>query len=369
VKIALHDNTLSERGTTRSIINLAKALEQYHSFEPVICYRHIGNSKQDLKLIENIQKEFPTFRYSNLRQFHSYCKRSQIEIFYSQKAGAFDGLFVPDALNYIHAVFQSNDPHGHIYSYISKWLLEKVTSMHQSLDLLFTVRNRFSFQKNFRHWDYLEGFSRREIMNYARIARNLHRDRKLEFLPYIVPRFEKQSGFRSHYKIPSDAIVLGVLAGKTSFDINWVRTWIPDFLDRNPEFFFVAPNIDQWFDHPRALWLATLVTNDEKSSFLSEIDAVIHARHLGESFGLAIAECLAAGKPVFASSLGVDRNHIELLGDLGLIYTSIRDLEVLCLKLKTENTLPDSSQLQRKVIDFQPKIVADLFVKQIEQFT
>ena len=60
----------------------------------------------------------------------------------------------------------------------------------------------------------------------------------------------------------------------------------------------------------------------EKAAFLGTCDACIHARMDGETFGLAVAECSAAGLPVitFAGENPGATFHLRTLGEHALGY-------------------------------------------------
>lgn len=66
--------------------------------------------------------------------------------------------------------------------------------------------------------------------------------------------------------------------------------------------------------------MANIIHLDAKVGFINTCDAMLQARVQGETFGLGIAEFLLRDKPVIASMDGIDKNHLEMLGDRGLFY-------------------------------------------------
>ena len=52
---------------------------------------------------------------------------------------------------------------------------------------------------------------------------------------------------------------------------------------------------------------------------------MIHARAMGETFGLAVAEFSVRNKPVITSLTG-DLEHVRILGDKAIIYTNKESL-------------------------------------------
>ena len=80
-------------------------------------------------------------------------------------------------------------------------------------------------------------------------------------------------------------------------------------------------------------YLESIVDMDAKEKFFSACDAMIHARHDGESFGLAVAEMSVRNKPVMtylppASSWSY-KTHIRYLGDKGYYYSTVSELDAL----------------------------------------
>jgi hypothetical protein len=53
---------------------------------------------------------------------------------------------------------------------------------------------------------------------------------------------------------------------------------------------------------------------------------MLHARGIGESFGLACGEFSIKGKPVITYALSPQRSHIEILGDKAILYKGKKDL-------------------------------------------
>jgi hypothetical protein len=64
----------------------------------------------------------------------------------------------------------------------------------------------------------------------------------------------------------------------------------------------------------------------QKSSFLHACDGMIHARHRGETFGLAVAEFAWLGKPVITWELSPESFHLEALGAGHPRYRDARSL-------------------------------------------
>jgi hypothetical protein len=61
------------------------------------------------------------------------------------------------------------------------------------------------------------------------------------------------------------------------------------------------------------------------TKFINTCNAMIHARKMGESFGLSVAEFSIKNKPIITCSCG-DLAHIDILGDKAITYTTKESL-------------------------------------------
>ena len=92
--------------------------------------------------------------------------------------------------------------------------------------------------------------------------------------------------------------------------------------------------------------------------YVAACDAMIHARHLGESFGLSIAEFLYHNKPVLSWEGGFDRNHINWLSDYDLIYKDEVDLYDRMMNFSQTNKFVEYSKI---VQEYNPSNVMRKF--------
>jgi hypothetical protein len=63
-----------------------------------------------------------------------------------------------------------------------------------------------------------------------------------------------------------------------------------------------------------------------KTRFIKTCDAMLHARHHGETFGLSCGEFNRWNKPIVGCSTVGDRCHIETLGDSFIGYSNPQEL-------------------------------------------
>ena len=85
-------------------------------------------------------------------------------------------------------------------------------------------------------------------------------------------------------------------------------------------------NMDPFAQHERLLFLPGNSDLDFKVKFINTCDGMLHARGIGESFGLACGEFSIKGKPVITYALSPQRSHIEILGDKAILYKGKKDL-------------------------------------------
>jgi hypothetical protein len=132
--------------------------------------------------------------------------------------------------------------------------------------------------------------------------------------------------FRDELCIPKDAIVFGRYGGLHEFNINMVHNTIKDFVNRDDtNSYFLFMNTNHFYEHPRIIYLDKNVDLLYKAKFINTCDAMIHARQIGESFGLSIAEFSQKNKPILTCKCG-DLEHIRILGEKAILYNSKEEL-------------------------------------------
>jgi hypothetical protein len=151
----------------------------------------------------------------------------------------------------------------------------------------------------------------------------------LPVIPLIVrPLPETYDNLREELGIPKDAVVLGRYGGEGEFNINYVHEVIRDYLllyDQQkyniPNIYFLFMNTNIFYEHSHIIYLPKNIDFMYKSKFINTCDAMIHARKMGETFGLAVGEFSIKNKGIITSKSG-DLEHIKILGDKAIIYDS-----------------------------------------------
>jgi hypothetical protein len=97
----------------------------------------------------------------------------------------------------------------------------------------------------------------------------------------------------------------------------------------------------------------------ERSRFINTCDAMLHARRVGETFGLACAEFSAHNKPVITWAGAKCQAHIDMLQGTAITYRNGRELTDTLLEFR-----PDAAVQWDVVTDaFSPERVMRKFDK------
>ncbi len=115
-------------------------------------------------------------------------------------------------------------------------------------------------------------------------------------------------------------------------------------------------NTPKVVNHSRAIFLDSIVDPIEKTKYINTCDALLHARTVGEAFGMVCAEFSTKNKPVMTLFTSPERNHIDILGDKGLYYTSPESLSRLLMHFR-----PDSSKDWNCYRDYKPHKIMKIF--------
>ena len=281
MKILLHTNALNERGTTVAIRDYAHGLSM-RGIKVSIAY--CSEDETNVSDVEcQMRNEFEIYGYSDFQSFTRQNSRVW-DLAYFMKYGYNDGKLMPNIPNIVHAVFQSYDPHGEAYLYISEWLARKMR-----------IKN---------------------LKNIAKLSRkglNSLKGKNFNYLPHIVDLPLSAKNMRAIWQIPEDALVGGRHGAMNTFDVPMVHRTVHQLLSEYTNLYFVFANTNRFINHPRVKFLPKLMSRIETREYLSSLDFYIHARHRGETFGLSLLEAMLCKIPVFSFSGGVDGNHRHLL--------------------------------------------------------
>jgi hypothetical protein len=131
---------------------------------------------------------------------------------------------------------------------------------------------------------------------------------------------------RDELGIPKDALVFGRNGGWDTFDLQFVKQSIVETLEQRNDIWFLFQFTEPFIRHERVIYLEPTADLNEKVRFINTSDAMIHARNIGESFGLSCAEFSIKNKPVITYYNSLERNHIDTLGDRGIYYENKKEI-------------------------------------------
>lgn len=305
--IAFHSNQLGIRGTEIALYDYALYNEISLKNKSFI----LADKNKDLQAFKKFEEKFEVFLYENFEECFEYTKKKNIYCTYFIKGGDNDKKLIPNTKNAIHAVFQEKDFHGDSYAYVSKWLCEKMGEPER-------------------------------------------------YVPHIVNLPEAQKSYRNKLNISEEQIVLGRYGGLNEFDLPFVYSVVTEIAEKRKDIVFVFMNTRPFCStRSNVIFIEGTYNLQNKSDYINTCDYMLHARHRGESFGLAISEFLFHDKPVISWKNGLDKNHIDMLGDKGLWYNNGNDLYNLLLNLKKNDKLP--GYYKSIVEQFSPDVVMNRF--------
>ncbi len=278
-RIVFQSNQLSVRGTEIALYDYACGNEDFLGNQSIIAYQS-NHPANEASVIAKFSKKFQLLPYSNIIALDQFLREIKADFLYAIKAGEPDEVISSVVPTMVHAVFPQ-DPmmaHGSSYAFVSDWL-SKVCS-HGVIPAV----------------------------------------------PHIVPLPDVDEDLRLGIGIPSNATVFGCYGGASSFDIKFAQKVVMDLVGLRNDIYFLFMNIHPFANHPQIIFLPSSADLVFKVKFINTCDAMLHARKLGESFGLACAEFSIRNKPVFTYSKSPQRHHIETLGDKANLYSGYKSL-------------------------------------------
>ncbi len=280
MKVAFHSRILTERGSEGAMLDYARLNRSVLGNESILCLPNRPEFAAN-PLLKKWQEEFVVTQYTDKNDLGRKLKKEAVEVLYLTKPGLFDGFLVPGVKNCVHAQFLCDEFHGDAYAYLSSWMSRVMTGREGS------------------------------------------------FVPFYVPRFVSEEDLRGKLGIPIGAKVFGRHGAFDTFNIPFARRAIEEHARHRPADHFVFLNTEpiRGTEKLRNVhYLAPTIDPEEKAQFLATCDAMLHARWHGETFGLAVGEFAALGKPVITFGESRERAHLEMLGSAALLYRNRNEL-------------------------------------------
>jgi len=344
VKLILHSNSISERGDSVNAEGLSSALKLFKGIESLIVYNLKSELNKQNRIDELISNGHEVISYTSSNDLHAIGKTWGATHSYFMDSGTYSPLWIKNTKRLTHAVFNNYEPHGDKYNYVSEWLYRKALRSGRSP----TTENKI-----------------KELRELSGSPYSLNIKMPISWVPHII---ESKTGdgvsFRKKYHIPFDAKMIGRIGGHSQFDDTAAQEGVIELVEKLKNYFFVFINTKRFHYHPRIIHIEYL-SSEEKWDFYSAGDVFIHGRLMGESFGFSICEALSAGKPIvapnFHRNFRMDKHHISILKQQGLLYKSKKDFKN---KVIQQSNNPNSSQSLAVLVEqFKPQTVINIFTQ------
>jgi hypothetical protein len=280
--VVFFDRQINERGTSVATYNYA------HYNETILGNKSIIASYKDAPLT-SYDKFKDRFNEIHLVSDFKELAKIKCDYIYDQKFGYNDGNLIDTAKILVQCAFKAYEPHGDVYSYVSKWLADDT-------------------KKTF----------------------NLTED--LPYVSYMVDLPNVDGDFKEFLNV-KDKLVIGWYGGN-NFHMPVAQQAVIEVAKKRKDITFLFMNQDAFCNEENVLFLEKTIDVEQKVAFINTCDAMIYARERGETFGLSIAEFSIKNKPIICHSWAPERFHIETLGDKGIYYDDQKSLVNILMNLQ-----------------------------------
>lgn len=278
MKVAFHTNSLTLRGTEIALYDYAYHNQTLLGHESVIFHRQ--GTELVPAVLEKFSKHFAVYAYSDLNELNCLLEREKADCCYFIKSGERDGLVASACPSAIHAVFPTHarEFHGDYFAFVSQWLSKE----------------------------------------YA--------NNQVPFIPHMIHLPSVEGDLRTEVGLTPTQTVLGYYGGSDSFNLRFVHETLLKALAQRSDLVFIFMNVSPFAQHERLRFLAGSADPMREVRFIQTCDAMLHARGIGESFGLACGEFSIKNKPVLTYAFSPQRSHIDILGSKAILYAGSQDL-------------------------------------------
>jgi hypothetical protein len=284
MKVAFYTPHMGLRGTEVAMFDYAKFNQTILGNESIIIYDK-ENDWHDAGVIQKFSQLFnciPVDAVRNTKEVDKILTKEKTDAVYLVKGGSLsDGLLPLSSKSLIHVIGMTGPEHSHgdIWAYASYFL------------------------KN-----------------------SCGKGSDVPVVPYMTYLPEVNEDLRSDLGIPKDSLVFGRTGGMDTWNLSYANQVVYEALNRRNDVYFIFQNTSIPFRHERLIFLPTSSDLVYKTKFINTCDAMIHARHEGESFGIACAEFSLRNKPVITWSGSSERSHLEILGEKAHTYYTPQDM-------------------------------------------
>ncbi|MBT8515470.1 hypothetical protein G6725_00925 [Polynucleobacter paneuropaeus] len=288
MRIGFHTNSLSFRGAEIAVFDYALHNQSLLQNESLVFYK--SHLPSEPSVVEKFSQHFKLLPYQTHADLARLADQEKIDLLYFIKSGERDGDIISNVPCAVHAVFPTKPAefHGDKLAFVSQWLAK-------------------------------------EYSNH-----------KIPFVPHMIDLPNVQEDLRVELNIPKHATVIASYGGSDSFNLPFVHETIVQVLAQRKDLYFIFMNFAPFAQHERLIFLPGNSDMHYKMRFINTADGMIHARGIGESFGLACGEFSIKNKPVMTYAFSPQRSHIEILGDKALLYQGKKDLAQILLNFNPQ---------------------------------
>lgn len=288
MKVAFYQPHLCLRGTTVAMFDYAYYNRELLGNESIIFYDR-ANPRNHSTTID----KFSTFKcvaIDSFKDLDTALEKEQCDAVYFVKGGWRDSRLPTACKSLIHVIgtAPATEKHGDVYAYGSYWLSE-----------------------------FCSGGT-------------------LPAVPYMVTLPDVNEDLRKVLGIAPDAVVFGRNGGMDTWNLPYADQVIKTVLEQKENVYFLFQHTPLTFTHRRVIHLPSTSDMVFKTKFINTCDAMIHARHEGESFGLSCGEFSLRNKPVITWFGSRERNHIEILGEKGIYYNNPEEMKTTLLDFEKQ---------------------------------
>lgn len=285
--VTFYQPFLNERGTCVAMVRWAHYNQTLLGNKSIFLYDSL-DTRNVKDYIKELKKTFEVYDFKcgncsveeRMKLIDDILEQNNSKYLHISKLGINDGVFSKKVKTIISAagMIHPDQAHGDVFTYVSYW------------------------------------------------SSNMCSSGKYPALPYIVELPNENGNLRHQLGISNEAIVFGRHGGEDTFDMPWAYSVISEALDQKENIYFLFLNTKKFIEHDRVIFLDRIIDENHKTKFINSCDAMLHVRFIGETFGMACGEFSIRNKPVITWYNSRERNHIDILQDKGIYYSTPQDL-------------------------------------------
>lgn len=304
----LHSNSLSNRGDSVALMELARALLR-EGFPVALTFFRDDANNSEPRIVELRNIGVLVQPYGSKSDIERFCEEREVTHFVTFSDGTVrgnryisegsPGYRIGNTIHVTWAVFRTWEPHGDFYLYVSRW----------------------NFVQNLRRFCWLVLKKRLGMVSGVP---------KIGYAEHFLDVGQGDGTlFRAEHGLPPEAVVVGRIGGYDQFSDPVARQAVAEALDLRENLWFLFVSTEKFISHPRVVFVESL-SRSQCWDFYDAVDFLLNGRLMGESFGFGVVEALRFGKPIIAPSPSrnrrMDKNHVRYLRGFGLLYRTKRHL-------------------------------------------